>query len=80
MACLLYTSIAGLLRYSGNIQIQEFPAKQMEAKRIFAYVPEMPSLFEALTVREDVYKRQVGTCLYFDQGGYGMQIGAHFFH
>lgn len=45
-------SIAGLLRYSGNIQIQEFPAKQMEAKRIFAYVPEMPSLFEALTVRE----------------------------
>ena len=47
-------SIAGLLRYSGNIQIQEFPAKQMEAKRIFAYVPEMPSLFEALTVREHV--------------------------
>ena len=26
----------------------------MEAKRIFAYVPEMPSLFEALTVREHV--------------------------
>ena len=47
-------SIAGLLLYSGNIQIQEFPAKQMEAKRIFAYVPEMPSLFEALTVREHV--------------------------
>lgn len=47
-------SIAVLLRYSGNIQIQEFPAKQMEAKRIFAYVPEMPSLFEALTVREHV--------------------------
>ena len=22
----------------------------------------------------------VGNCLYFDQGGYGMQIGAHFFH
>lgn len=22
----------------------------------------------------------VGGCLYFDQGGYGMQIGAHFFH
>ncbi len=22
----------------------------------------------------------IGGCLYFDQGGYGMQIGAHFFH
>lgn len=22
----------------------------------------------------------VGNCLYFDQGGYGMQIGAHYFH
>ena len=22
----------------------------------------------------------VGECLYFDQGSYGMQIGAHFFH
>ena len=22
----------------------------------------------------------VGDCLFFDQGGYGMQIGAHYFH
>ena len=22
----------------------------------------------------------IGNCLYFDQGGYGMQIGAHYFH
>ena len=47
-------SIAGLLQYSGNIQIQGLPARQIEAKRMFAYVPEMPSLFDALTVREHI--------------------------
>lgn len=47
-------SIAGLLRYKGRIGIQGIPAKQMEAKRIFAYVPEIPAMFEALTVREHI--------------------------
>ena len=44
-------SIAGLLRYQGQIGIQEIPARQLEAKRIFGYVPEIPAMFEALTVR-----------------------------
>lgn len=47
-------SIAGLLRYTGRIGIQGISAKQMEAKRLFAYVPEIPSMFEALTVREHI--------------------------
>ncbi len=47
-------SIAGLLRYKGRIRIQGIPAKQLEAKRIFAYVPEIPAMFEALTVREHI--------------------------
>lgn len=29
-------------------------ARSMEAKRIFAYVPELPAMFEALTVREHI--------------------------
>lgn len=47
-------SIAGLLRYQGRIGIQGIPAKQLEARKMFAYVPEIPALFDALTVREHI--------------------------
>ena len=47
-------SIAGLLRYKGDIRIQGIPARQNDAKKIFAYVPELPAMFEALTVREHI--------------------------
>lgn len=45
-------SIAGLVRYEGQIRLQGIPARNLEAKRIFAYVPEIPNMYEALTVRE----------------------------
>lgn len=47
-------SIAGLLRYEGSIAIQGIPSRQIEAKKIFGYVPEIPALFDALTVREHI--------------------------
>lgn len=47
-------SIAGLVRYDGQIRIQGMMAKENTAKKIFAYVPEMPSMYEALTVREHI--------------------------
>ena len=47
-------SIAGLLRYKGMIRIQGFPARTIEAKKVFAYVPEIPNMFDALTVREHI--------------------------
>lgn len=47
-------SIAGLLRYKGMIRIQGLPARTVEAKKVFAYVSEIPSMFDALTVREHV--------------------------
>lgn len=47
-------SIAGLLRYKGRIGIQGILAKDLAAKKIFAYVPEIPAMFEALTVREHI--------------------------
>ena len=47
-------SIAGLLRYEGMIRIQGIPSRELEAKRIFGYVPEIPSMFEALSVREHI--------------------------
>ena len=47
-------SIAGLLRYEGMIRVQGIPSRELEAKRIFGYVPEIPSMFEALSVREHI--------------------------
>ena len=47
-------SIAGLLRYKGMIRIQGLPARTVEAKKVFAYVPEIPNMFDALTVREHI--------------------------
>ncbi|KAB1439944.1 ABC transporter ATP-binding protein [Candidatus Galacturonibacter soehngenii] len=45
-------SIAGLLKFQGTVLIQQIPSREIDAKKIFAYVPEMPAMFEALTVRE----------------------------
>ena len=47
-------SIAGLLRYQGRIGIQGLSSRSVEAKKIFGYVPEIPAMFDALTVREHV--------------------------
>lgn len=47
-------SIAGLLRYTGSIRIQGTDSRETEAKRHFAYVPEIPNMYEALTVREHI--------------------------
>ncbi len=47
-------SIAGLLRYQGTIQIQGQDSRTVEAKRCFAYVPELPHMYDALTVREHI--------------------------
>lgn len=45
-------SIAGLLRYEGTIAVDGIPSRSLEAKKRFAYVPELPALFPALTVVE----------------------------
>lgn len=47
-------SIAGLLRYQGRIGIQGISSRTLEAKKIFGYVPEIPAMFDALTVREHI--------------------------
>lgn len=47
-------SIAGLVKYDGQIRIQGVPARDVAAKKVFAYVPEIPSMYEALTVREHI--------------------------
>ncbi|MBO4637477.1 MAG: ABC transporter ATP-binding protein [Clostridiales bacterium] len=45
-------SIAGLLRYQGDIEINGIPNKALEAKRQLGYIPEIPALYDTLTVEE----------------------------
>jgi ABC-2 type transport system ATP-binding protein len=45
-------SIAGLLTYKGTITINGYDNKSIEAKRIFGFVPEVPALYELLTIQE----------------------------
>lgn len=48
-------SIAGLLRYSGDIKIGGYSNKSVEGKKLFSYVPELPGLFPLLTVKEHMH-------------------------
>ena len=45
-------SIAGLLKFDGQITIDGHSNKSLEAKRRFGFVPETPALYDALTVWE----------------------------
>lgn len=47
-------SIVGILRCEGEIKIGEFDSKSLDAKRIIAYVPEIPSMYPLMSVREHV--------------------------
>ncbi|MDF2567372.1 MAG: hypothetical protein K0R90_828 [Oscillospiraceae bacterium] len=44
--------IAGLLRFRGQIDICGFENKSIDAKRILGYIPEMPAVYDLLTVWE----------------------------
>lgn len=48
----LIKSIVGLLRYEGEITIKGKSNKSLEAKSIMGYVPEMPAVYDMLTVSE----------------------------
>ncbi|AUM96923.1 TPA: ABC transporter ATP-binding protein [Clostridium botulinum] len=47
-------AIAGLLKFQGEISICGKNNKSLEAKSKFAYVPEVPALYDLLTVYEHV--------------------------
>lgn len=44
--------ICGLLRFEGEITLAGFNNKSLDAKRLLGYVPEMPAVYDLLTVRE----------------------------
>ncbi|MFA9396816.1 MAG: ABC transporter ATP-binding protein [Clostridiaceae bacterium] len=45
-------SIVGFLKYQGEIRIDDFDNKSIEAKRLIGYVPEIPVMYPNLTVNE----------------------------
>lgn len=45
-------SIAGLLKFTGDIHVNGFENRTVEAKQSFGYVPEMPSHYDLLTIDE----------------------------
>lgn len=48
----LIKCIAGLLRFEGDIRLNGHPAKSLEAKRDLGYIPELPAVYDLLTVEE----------------------------
>jgi len=45
-------SIVGFLKYQGDIRIDDFDNKSIEAKRLIGYIPEIPVMYPNLTVCE----------------------------
>ncbi len=48
----LIKCIAGLLRFEGEIRLDGFSNKSLEAKRLLGYIPELPAVYDLLTVGE----------------------------
>lgn len=46
--------VTGLLKYTGEIKINNNLNKTIQAKRDFSYVPEVPALYDLLTVYEHI--------------------------
>lgn len=46
--------VTGLLKYEGDIDICGNHNKTLEAKKLFGYVPEVPALYDLLTVYEHI--------------------------
>lgn len=47
-------SITNLLGFEGDIKIDGYPNHSLEAKRSFGYIPEVPVLYDLLTIDEHV--------------------------
>ena len=48
----LIKCIVGLLRFDGRIEVNGMESKALEAKRVLGYVPELPAVYDLLTIEE----------------------------
>jgi ABC-type multidrug transport system ATPase subunit len=60
------------LRFSGTITVDGYPNKTIEAKRLLGYIPEMPAIYDLLTVAEhlEFIRRAYKT----EDDGYGQRL------
>ncbi|MEG1180851.1 MAG: ABC transporter ATP-binding protein, partial [Oscillospiraceae bacterium] len=68
----LIKCIVGLLRFKGSIEIDGFENKSLEAKKLLGYVPEMPAIYDLLTVSEHI--DFIRRAYRMDDDGFGRQI------
>lgn len=64
--------IAGLLRFEGEIKLCGFSNKSMEAKRLLGYIPEMPAIYDLLTVEE--HMEFIRRAYRLEDDGYARQL------
>ena len=64
--------IAGLLRFQGETTIGGFGNKTTEAKRLLAYIPETPAVYDMLTVSEHL--EFIRRAYRLEDDGYGEQL------
>ena len=68
----LIKCVAGLLRFEGRIEICGYENKSLEAKRALGYIPEMPAVYDLLTVEEHLeFMRRAYR---MEDDGYGRQL------
>lgn len=64
--------ISGLLRFQGVISIGGASNKSLEAKRLLGYIPEMPAIYDLLTVSEHL--EFIRRAYRMEDDGYGQQL------
>lgn len=65
-------SIAGLLRFQGEITLDGYNNKSKEAKQILGYIPEMPAIYDLLTVEEHL--EFIRRAYKIEDDGYGEKL------
>ena len=68
--------ITGLLRFSGEITLDGHKNKSLEAKSIIGYIPEMPAVYDMLTVEEHL--EFILRAYQMDDTGYGDELLTRF--
>ena len=68
--------ITGLLRFSGEITLDGHKNKSREAKSIIGYIPEMPAVYDMLTVGEHL--EFILRAYQMDDTGYGDELLTRF--
>jgi ABC-2 type transport system ATP-binding protein len=65
-------SISGLLRFKGDIKIGGFQNKTLEAKKLLGYIPEMPAIYDLLTIGEHL--EFIRRAYKVEDDGYGQKL------